>query len=63
MHYKDDRQFGHAVAIPLNKVLALVGKLDDSEGKNTARERFRSYLKEEVIEVNQLTSRKYFCAS
>ncbi len=42
------------MAIPLNKVLALVGKLDDSEGKNTARERFRSYLKEEVIEVGQL---------
>jgi len=42
------------VAIPLNKVLALVGKLDDSEGKDTARERFRSYLKEEVIEVSQL---------
>ena len=56
MHYKDDRQFEHTVAIPLNKVLALVGKLDDFEGNDTARERFRSYLKEEVVEVSQQIS-------
>jgi hypothetical protein len=35
-------------------VLALAGKLDDSEGENTPRERFRQFLMEDVTEVGQV---------
>ncbi len=37
--------------ISLKQVLALIGKLDDSTGKGTPRERFRAFLKENVTEV------------
>ena len=37
--------------IPLKTILDLVGKLDDSSGENTPRERFRSYLKNNVKSV------------
>lgn len=42
------------MSITLNQILALVGKLDDSPGDETPRERFRRFLKENVIEVGQV---------
>ncbi len=39
---------------PLNQILALVGKLDDSEGNDAPRERFRRFLTENIREVGQL---------
>jgi hypothetical protein len=36
------------MSISLSQILALVGKLDDSPGEDTARERFRRFLKENV---------------
>jgi hypothetical protein len=38
----------------LEQVLALVGRLDDSKGQNTARERFRQFLVNSVPKVGQL---------
>lgn len=38
----------------LNEVLDLVGTLDDSPGEDTARERFRRYLREKVTSVGLL---------
>ncbi len=38
----------------LSQVLALVGHLDDSSGSDTARQRFRDFLKENVTEVGQV---------
>jgi hypothetical protein len=40
--------------LTLNQILALVGKLDDSPGNETARERFRNFLKENVREIGQV---------
>jgi hypothetical protein len=37
------------MSITLNQIWALVGKLDDSPGDDTPRERFRRFLKENVI--------------
>ncbi|MBI4302700.1 MAG: EVE domain-containing protein, partial [Chloroflexi bacterium] len=42
------------MGITLNQILALVGNLDDSSGDNTPRERFRKFLKENVLEVGQI---------
>ncbi len=42
------------MSITLNQILALVGKLDDSPGEDTPRERFRYFLKENVNEVCQV---------
>lgn len=42
------------MSITLSKILALVGKLDDSPGKDVPRERFRQFLKENVKEVGQI---------
>lgn len=42
------------ISITLNQILALVGKLDDSPGEDTPRERFRRFLKENVNEVGQV---------
>ena len=42
------------MSITLNQILALVGKLDDSPGTDTPRERFRHFLKENVNEVGQV---------
>lgn len=42
------------MSITLNQILALVGKLDDSPGDETPRERFRRFLRENVIEVGQI---------
>ena len=38
----------------LTKILKLVGKLDDSPGEDNPRERFRSFLKDDVREVGQI---------
>ncbi len=38
----------------MKQILSLVGKLDDSPGDDTPRERFRSYLRENVDEVGQV---------
>lgn len=40
--------------ITLKQILNLVGKLDDSPGDETPRERFRRFLKENVKEVGQI---------
>lgn len=40
--------------ITLKQILDLVGKLDDTPGDETPRERFRKYLKENVKEVGQI---------
>lgn len=42
------------MSITLNQILNLVGKLDDSPGDETARERFHRYLKENVLKVGQI---------
>jgi EVE domain len=42
------------ITLTLNQILALVGKLDDTPGNETARERFRLFLKENVHEVGQI---------
>ncbi len=42
------------MGISLHHILSLVGKLDDSPGDDTARERFRRFLKENVLEVGQV---------
>ncbi len=51
---KVDRQLGQKVSIPLTKLLKWMGTLDDSPGEDTARERFRNHLKEDVKEVSQI---------
>jgi len=43
-----------SLALPLNQIIALVGKLDDAPGEETPRERFRRFLKENVREVGQV---------
>lgn len=40
--------------LPLNEILSLVGKLDDAEGEEAPRERFRSFLRCNVCEVSQI---------
>jgi len=42
------------MSITLSQILNLVGKLDDSPGDETPRERFRRYLQENVSEVGQV---------
>lgn len=43
-----------SISLPLDQILALVGKLDDAAGDETSRERFRRFLKENVREVGQI---------
>jgi len=43
-----------SITLNLNQILPLVGKLDDSPGEDTPRERFRRFLKENVNEVGQV---------
>lgn len=45
---------GEKMSITLKQILDLVGKLDDSPGDDTPRERFRRFLKENVKEVGQV---------
>lgn len=42
------------MSITLTQILTLVGKLDDTAGEETPRERFRTFLKENVKEVGQV---------
>jgi len=42
------------MSISLTQILGLVGKLDDSPGEETPRERFRRFLKENLKEVGQV---------
>src|SRR3989338_910491 len=42
------------MATPLNQSLNLVGRLDDSPGEDTARQLFRRFLSESVLEVGTL---------
>jgi len=42
------------MSITLDQILALVGKLDDIPGDETPRERFRHFLRENVLEVGQI---------
>ena len=41
------------MSITLSQIFSLVGRLDDTEGDGTPRERFRSFLKDNVREVGQ----------
>ena len=45
---------GEKMSVTLKQILDLVGKLDDSPGDDTPRERFRRFLKENVKEVGQV---------
>jgi len=42
------------VSAPLSHIFTLLGKLDDSPGEDTARDRFRRYIKESVQEVGTI---------
>ena len=42
------------MSITLTQILNLVGKLNDSPGDETPRERFRRYLRENVRKVGQI---------
>jgi hypothetical protein len=42
------------MSITLTQILDLVGRLDDAPGDDTPRERFRQFLKTNVLEVGQL---------
>lgn len=42
------------IAMSLTNILNLVGRLDDSPGEDNPRERFRSFLRENVREVGQV---------
>ena len=42
------------MSMNLKQILSLVGKLDDSIGDETPRERFRRFLKETILEVGQI---------
>lgn len=42
------------MTITLSQILSLVGKLDDSPGDDTPRERFRHFLTENVSEIGQV---------
>jgi hypothetical protein len=43
-----------SMVLTLQQILALVGKLDDSPGNETSRERFRQFLKQNVRDVGQI---------
>lgn len=42
------------MAMQLNEILSLVGRLDDSEGEDTPRERFRRFLHDSVRDIGQV---------
>lgn len=42
------------MSIALNEILDLVGKLDDSPGDETPRERFRQFLQKRVVDIGQV---------
>ena len=43
-----------STALTLQQILSLVGKLDDTPGDETPRERFRQFLKQNVKDVGQV---------
>jgi hypothetical protein len=43
-----------SITLTLNQILELVGKLDDTEGEETPRERFRRFLQQNVLEIGQI---------
>src|SRR6266700_6055540 len=43
-----------SITLTLNQILELVGKLDDTEGGETPRERFRHFLQQNVLEIGQI---------
>lgn len=49
------------ILITLGQILNLVGKLDDSNGDGTPRERFRDYLSANVQELGQVRNYIDFC--
>jgi hypothetical protein len=51
---KSNKKGEKKMSITLNQILALVGKLDDSPGEDTPRERFRRFLKDNINEVGQV---------
>jgi len=42
------------VSMTLSQILSLVGKLDDSPGEDTPKERFRRFLRENILEIGQV---------
>ena len=42
------------MSIALSQILELVGKLDDTPGNETPRERFRRYLADNVVEIGEI---------
>lgn len=42
------------MSVPLSQILTLVGSLDDAQGKDTPRERFRIFLAQNLTEVGQI---------
>jgi hypothetical protein len=51
------------MSITLTQILALVGELDDSPGNETARERFRRFLKDNAKDIGQLRDYIQECLS
>lgn len=49
------------ISITLDQILDLVGKLDDTSGDGTPRDRFRSYLSANVQELGQVRNYIDFC--
>ena len=42
------------MSIPLRQTLGLVGKLDDSPGEGTSRERFRNFLEQNLLQIGDV---------
>ena len=42
------------MSVTLSQIIALVGKLDDSPGNETSRERFRKFLRDNIAEVGEI---------
>lgn len=51
------------MSIALTQILGLVGKLDDTPGKTTPRERFRAFLGDNIKEVGQIRDYIQECLS
>lgn len=49
------------MSVSLNEILDLVGPLDDSTGEDTARERFRRFLRKNVHEVGEVRDHIEHC--
>lgn len=49
------------MSITLDQVLDLIGELDDSPGDDTARERLRRFLRENILEIGQIRDYVFEC--